>query len=224
MATLPSGTIAISDLVAAFGGGTPHGLGEYYAGGGYVPAGWRVSGKSALPTASTGTNDLDRYRGGAFQRWIQGTVNVARGPDEPPGIYANECDVYGFNQLSGAGVLYGSMSGNSNDEGWWVGSVACISEMISGGQYGYLLNLAGWNSGPLSNPFDRALQLDIKIGGGSWNSYASADALVDQYTTMNAVYVRQLFWDVGRTLIISGAYNPWANLTVYADIGRMDYT
>ncbi len=57
--TLPaSGTISINSLVGEYGGSAPHGMNEYYRGGGLVP---NHSNTSGIPTS--GTIQLDDFYG-----------------------------------------------------------------------------------------------------------------------------------------------------------------
>lgn len=71
MAIKTSGPLALTEIVAEFGGGAPHSLSEYFAGGGLVP-----SGTPGIPTG--GTISFSQFYGASnvfvFNRTLTGTT------------------------------------------------------------------------------------------------------------------------------------------------------
>jgi hypothetical protein len=89
MAVKDSGSpLAISEIVAEFGGSTPHSLSEYYAGGGNVPSG--ATGQSgAIPTS--GTISMSQFYGSTARVAIALQISSTT---QNYNIYANRGGTY----------------------------------------------------------------------------------------------------------------------------------
>lgn len=79
MAVPSTGAVGISDIVAEFGGASPDGLSEYYAGGGLVPAGATGNNGDVPTSGEISINDLRGSQNNAPITATGGTVSDSGG-------------------------------------------------------------------------------------------------------------------------------------------------